>query len=202
MTAGGSSPETASRFGLPRRSAARGALAAAIGAATLGGFSGRGHAAANPPADTRSTRLIMRYGFKLEGPGALASARERAARLGPSFDSYSGIIFKFYLMDEVTPSLNALILWGAPGYATSYLGSPEFERQVKAFGRPQVQLVLPTVVAQPSAASLEVTLVTGEPAAPGVSWLDPADGFRSLLVYARMPGKVFEVAYLARGGAA
>ncbi len=144
----------------------------------------------------------MRYGFKLGGPGALPSARGRAARLASSFDGYPGIIANLHLLDEAAPSLNALTLWSAPGYATSYLASPEFERQVKAFGRPQVQLVLPAVVTQPSMEAQVVTLIPGELATPGVSRLDPADGSHSTLAYAHMPGQVFEVAYLARGEAA
>ncbi len=202
MTEGGRSAEKAVRVGLTRRSAATGALLATVGAAGMGGFAVRGHAAAGSAAGTQSARLIMRCGFALEGPGALSPARERAARLGPSFDGYPGIIFKFYLLDEASPSLNALVLWSTPGYAASYLGSPEFERQVKAFGRPRVQLVLPSLVTQPSIETQAVTLVPGEPATPGISWLDPADGTRSTLAYARMPGQVFEVAYLALGGAA
>lgn len=144
----------------------------------------------------------MRYGFRLDGQTAVAGARVRAARLGPTFDGYPGIIFKFYLIDTAAPSLDAFIVWSTPGYAMLYLGSPEFDRQVKAFGRPRVEHALPTKINQPSPDLRTVTLVPGEPDVPGVSWLSASDGENSTLAYGDRPGQQFEVAYVVRGGGA
>lgn len=185
--------------GLSRRAAVSGSLLAAgglLGASTFGqGANGR-----EAPVD--AAHIVMRYSFALRGQGAIESAWESAARLGPTFDGCPGIVFKLCLIDAFAPSLGSVTLWATPRHARTYLGSAEFESQMRAFGRPDLHLELPISATQPPADLREVTLVDGGASGPGINWLDAADGSRSSLLYGSGHGRKLDVAYVARGDAA
>jgi len=143
-------------------------------------------------------RIVMLYEFRLKGPEAIPEIRQRAARLGPTFIGYPGLEWKLYLIDLVVPTLAAFIVWRNPAAARRYLDAPEFDRQVKAFGRPQVRLLLPISSRLPPEHAR--TAILGDRSDPDtpVRCVDPFEGRTVSLSYSTVSGREFEIAYVVR----
>jgi hypothetical protein len=170
--------------------------------------------------------LAMHYQFTLPADYDMRIIRGRIAARGQAFDAMPGLVYKQFLMADITAgameNLYAPVyVWTSTEAAHSFLQGPLFSALSVALGRPPVTIglihslpgrrevedarALTRVTEHPDFTAAQ-TLASQTPSAMAdrLGWDEPHAWRRTMMLLdpaASPAGKRFEVAYLARGAA-
>ncbi len=168
--------------------------------------------------------LAMHYQFTLPADYDMRIIRGRVAARGQSFEGMAGLVFKQFLLADVTAGAPSnryapVYVWASAGAAHDFLRGPLFAALSTAFGRPRVAIgllnSLPGRAAVTTARALDrrieipallpsrtIASQTPPAATDTLAWDEPQDWNRVTMALdpgPAMPGERFEIAFLARG---
>lgn len=170
--------------------------------------------------------LAMHYQFVLPADYDMRIIRGRIATRGQAFDAMPGLVYKQFLMADVTAGAAENIyapvyVWASTAAALGFLHGPLFSALSVALGRPPVTIglihslpgrnavedarALTRLTEHPDFVSAQ-PLASQTPAATAdrLGWDEPHGWSRTVMLLepgAGPAGKRFEIAYLARGAA-
>jgi Domain of unknown function (DUF4865) len=89
--------------------------------------------------------FITQYTHRLPADYDMSRIRERASTRGPDWDSYPGLIFKGFLIQEKgklgaeANAYSSLYLWSSADAFAAMISGDRFQAVIDAFGRPGVE---------------------------------------------------------------
>jgi len=92
--------------------------------------------------------FLMQYTHRLPADYDMGRIRERAAKRGPDWDAFPGLIFKGFLIRErgkhgaASNAYSSLYLWNDAEAAAKMITGERFQAVIDAFGRPNVESFL------------------------------------------------------------